>query len=109
MGGSDRIFGICNWGGRLLTGQIFFQELKAGDGILVFLDNNMLTKLQQPNNLLSLQLMFLKYWRIIQEAFLTKVSEKDTRHRSSCLGVLCRRSQKLCKIHRKTSVLESLF
>ena len=45
MGGSDRIFGICNWGGRLLRGQIFFQELKAGDGILVFLDNNMLTKI----------------------------------------------------------------
>ena len=45
MGGSDRIFGICNWGGRLLRGQIFFQDLKAGDGILVFLDSNMLIKI----------------------------------------------------------------
>ena len=41
------MFGICEQqrGGRLLRGQIFFQELKAGDGIegiSAFFDNNML-------------------------------------------------------------------
>ena len=47
MGRFHRILGICQreWGGRLLRGQVFFEEFQAVDGIegiLAFLDNNML-------------------------------------------------------------------
>ena len=47
MGRFHRIFGICQQlpSGRLLRGQIFFEELQAGDGIkiiLAFLKNSML-------------------------------------------------------------------
>ena len=47
MGRFHKIFGICQqkWGGPLLRGQIFFEELLPGngiEGILAFLDNNML-------------------------------------------------------------------
>ena len=30
---------------------------------------------------MSLQLQFLKYWKTIQEAFLTKTAEKDRKHK----------------------------
>ena len=47
MGRFHRTFGICQqwWGGHLLREQILFEELQAGDGIegiLAFLDNNIL-------------------------------------------------------------------
>ena len=82
-----RIFGLCQHqrGGRLLRGQIFFQELQAGDGIEGYADSNCVSRTIQR---LNLQLLFLKYWRIIEKAFLIKSSEKDTRHRSSRPEVL---------------------
>ena len=32
---------------------------------------------------------FLKYWRIIQKSFLTKISKKDSKHGNSCPEVFC--------------------
>ena len=39
---------------------------------------------------LSIQLLFLKHWRIVQKGFLTKTAEKDTKHRGSHPKVFCK-------------------
>ena len=68
---------IAEW--SFTKGQIFFEELQAVDsieGILTFLDNNMLIAIATVD-----RDMFLKYWRIIQKTFLTKISENDAKQR----------------------------
>ena len=63
---------------------------------LTFLNNTIQYTDSDCNNRtirkLTLQLLFLKYWRIIQKTFLIKIAEKDTKHRSS------RPAEVFCKV-----------
>ena len=50
-----------------------------------------------------------RFWNHSKSFFNQNFRKRYKTQKQSPGGVLCRCSQKLCKIHRKTSVLESLF
>ena len=69
--GTNLFRGALGWQWHWRNFGIFEQQYADSD-----CDSQMISRL-------SLQLLFLKYLRIIQKAFLTNISQKDTKHRGN--------------------------